>query len=75
MRRMNPRPSSRINIDLTDGGVRSKKRWKSACAGATPASFRSMYSRMKARDCPCWRVGLPGGGAAVGRTDCSWRLQ
>ena len=33
-------------------------------AGATPASFRIMYSRMKARNCPCWRVGPPAGGAA-----------
>ena len=53
MRRMNPRCSSRISMEFTDGGVRLKNRWKSACLGATPASFRIMYSRMKARNCPC----------------------
>ena len=36
-------------MEFTDGGVRSKNRWKLACLGATPAWFRIMYSRMKAR--------------------------
>jgi hypothetical protein len=43
--------------------AKSKNRLKSAWLGANPASFRTMYSRMKARNCPCRRVGPPGGGA------------
>src|ERR1035441_4857325 len=66
MRRMNPLCSSRISMEFTDGGVRSKNRWKSAWLGATPAWLRIMYSRMKARNCPCWRVGAPRGGGGGG---------
>ena len=34
-------------------GVRSKNRRKSARLGANPTLFRIMYSRLKARNCPC----------------------
>ena len=36
-REMNPRCSSRISIELTDGAVRLKKRCSTAWVGATPA--------------------------------------